>query len=421
MRTESFDCVVVGGGPAGSNTARLLKEYNPELDVALFEKGKEPAANCAGGLGLPFYTHMGIEPPEEVVDTHIREVVLAGPTEELSLEVEDVNLEDIDWVPDDYDYLGWVLDRQAWDNWQLEQAEEEGADVRRRHTVKELNQNGNVTLKVMDREENEEVKVKADNVALANGPNWDLAIQAGFDESDVQPERSHLHMGRQYHMKDPEYFENYGHDTVYVRFDRRYAPQGYVWSFPEGDEYTRWGNGVPLSSEESAPECLDRFLKDNDKYKYTETARENTNAIIPTANPLETAVNRNVALIGDTGHHCDPMHGGGMMFGSRAGKAFAQAVARDDMGLYDQIWKDDFLDTIQHRFVIRDMLYNMSNAEYDRFISSIKDFNVQGVNPDNEIPRMMWHCFKNDAGIFTKSAAKATKSMARQRLSGYLG
>lgn len=416
MGEENIDVAVVGGGPAGSNTARLLKEYDDSLDVVLFERGEEPAANCAGGLGLPFLDHMGIKPPEEVIKSPIREVVMAGPTEQASLHISELDLDSIDWVPEGQDSVGWVLDRQEWDNWQLEQAEEKGVDVRRKHTVTDLNQNGRVELGIKNRQDGKTLVLDADYVALANGPNWELAKKAGFSEDEVEPGKEHLHMGCQYHMKDPDYFDNYGHDVIYLRFDREYAPKGYTWSFPEGKEYTRWGNGIPLSENEKPNECLDKFLRDHGKMQYKDTRRQNTNAIIPTARPLKTAVNGKVGLVGDTGHHCDPLHGGGQMFGARAGKAFAQAVVRDNLALYDEIWQDDFLDTIQHRFIIRDLLYNMSNEEYDRFIKAISDFEVEGIDPDVEIPRMMWHCFKNDRGIFTKSAAEATKSFVRQKL-----
>lgn len=415
MRTERYDVAIVGGGPAGSNAARMINEYTDQ-DVILLERGQEPTANCAGGLGVPFKMHMGIEPPKEVVESPIREVVLASPNEEMSLHMEDVDTSGVDWL-DDFEEMGWVVDRQEWDNWQLDKAQEKGTDVRRRHTVKSISQKTLVELTVHDREENEEIKVKASYVALANGPSWELAIEAGFDEDEVVPPETEKHMGRQFHMKDPDYFSEYGHDTIYLEFNRDYAPEGYVWSFPEGKEYTRWGNGVPLSRDESAPECLEQYLKDNNKWEYAEeSTRENTMAIIPTAEPLTTAVKGDVALVGDTGHHCDPLHGGGMMFGARAGKQFAQAVSNSDLNQYDDLWKGDFLDTLQHRFMIRDLLYNMDNSEYDRFINSIKGFEVNGLNPDEEIPRMMWHCLKQDREIFTKSAAEATKSLVRQKL-----
>jgi len=168
--------------------------------------------------------------------------------------------------------------------------------------------------------------------------------------------------------------------------------------------------------EHNATDKLDEFLKSNDKYENVETARQRTNAMIPTARPLKTAVKRNVALIGDSGHHCDPFHGGGMMFGSRAGKAFGEAIAKDDLQLYDQIWQDDFLDTLQNRFVLKDLVYSMDNGEYDRFVDAVTGFDVTGVNPDVQIPRMMWHILKSDPGIFTKSAADATRGFMKHKI-----
>lgn len=417
MRTERYDVAIVGGGPAGSNAARMIREYS-DKSVILLERAEEPTANCAGGIGIPFKKHMGIEPPEKIIKSPIREVVLASPNNEMSLRLEDVDTSGVDWVDGELDEMGWVLDRQEWDNYQLDLADEAGADVRTQNTVNGIEQsNTTVELQVHDRVENGEYNVTADYVGVANGPSWDLAVQAGFKEAVVVPPKEEQHMGRQFHMKDPEYFENYGWDTIYLEFNRDYAPEGYVWSFPEGKEYTRWGNGVPLSREEDASECMEQYLKDHGKWEYAqEDTRENTMAIIPTAQPLETAVQGNVALLGDVGHHCDPLHGGGMMFGSRAGKQFADAVSKDDIAAYDQQWKDDFLDTLQHRFIIRDLLYNMDNSEYDRFIDSIKGFSVDGLDPDEEIPRLMWHCLKQDKGIFTKSAAEATRSFVSQKI-----
>jgi len=252
---------------------------------------------------------------------------MASPNEEMSLHMDDVDTSGIDWIDGDIDEMGWVLDRKAWDVYQLDKAEESGTDVRTKNTVKSIDQNGNVALTVHDREENVEYQIEADYAGLANGPSWDLAQQAGFNAEKVIPPKEEQHMGVQHHMRDPDYMDNYGWDTIYLEFNRDYAPEGYVWSFPEGKEYTRWGNGVPLSRDENASDCMEQYLKDHNKFQYAEDdTREQTMAIIPTATPLETAVSGKVALIGDTAHHTDALHGGGMMHGCRAAREFARSV-----------------------------------------------------------------------------------------------
>ena len=42
MRTETCDCVVIGGGPAGSTFAAIAKKYAPEARVVLLEKERFP-------------------------------------------------------------------------------------------------------------------------------------------------------------------------------------------------------------------------------------------------------------------------------------------------------------------------------------------------------------------------------------------
>jgi len=39
---ESYDIVIIGGGPAGTTCASLIKKYNPDLSVVIFEKAKFP-------------------------------------------------------------------------------------------------------------------------------------------------------------------------------------------------------------------------------------------------------------------------------------------------------------------------------------------------------------------------------------------
>ncbi|MBX3362332.1 MAG: tryptophan 7-halogenase [Phycisphaeraceae bacterium] len=41
-RVDAYDVVVVGGGPAGTTVASLLRKYNPNLSVLILEKEKFP-------------------------------------------------------------------------------------------------------------------------------------------------------------------------------------------------------------------------------------------------------------------------------------------------------------------------------------------------------------------------------------------
>ncbi|MEK7393761.1 MAG: tryptophan 7-halogenase, partial [Fibrobacterota bacterium] len=42
MSIHSKDCVVIGGGPAGSSFAAIVKKHNPALNVAVLEQARFP-------------------------------------------------------------------------------------------------------------------------------------------------------------------------------------------------------------------------------------------------------------------------------------------------------------------------------------------------------------------------------------------
>lgn len=47
--TLNFDAVIIGAGPAGLSTAIRLKQKNPELEIAVFEKGSQVGAHILSG------------------------------------------------------------------------------------------------------------------------------------------------------------------------------------------------------------------------------------------------------------------------------------------------------------------------------------------------------------------------------------
>jgi len=57
MAGDHCDVAVVGGGPAGSTVATLLKKYNPDLRVVVIEKERFPRDHI-GESQLPFIGHI---------------------------------------------------------------------------------------------------------------------------------------------------------------------------------------------------------------------------------------------------------------------------------------------------------------------------------------------------------------------------
>lgn len=47
MKVETRDCVVIGGGPAGSTFAAIVAKYAPDLSVTVLERAHHPAITSA--------------------------------------------------------------------------------------------------------------------------------------------------------------------------------------------------------------------------------------------------------------------------------------------------------------------------------------------------------------------------------------
>ena len=67
-----YDVIIVGAGPAGSNTAISYKNMNPELEVAIFDKSMKPVTvtavlteNYPTPAGRPFNSRMDCTTTQE--------------------------------------------------------------------------------------------------------------------------------------------------------------------------------------------------------------------------------------------------------------------------------------------------------------------------------------------------------------------
>ena len=56
-QTPDFDVAIIGGGPAGTTVASLLRKYNPDLSVLILEKEKFPREHV-GESQLPLVSHI---------------------------------------------------------------------------------------------------------------------------------------------------------------------------------------------------------------------------------------------------------------------------------------------------------------------------------------------------------------------------
>ncbi len=180
---ESFDCAIVGAGPAGISAACILAGAG--LKTIVIERGEYPGAkNVSGGVlyghdlaqVLPDYLERGCPIERNIIESRICYLSKeSGYT---------VGYRDAIFASE-RKHNSFTVVRAKFDRWYAEQARKQGALIVPATVVTDLlrNEKGGVNGVVTSREDGE---VRAKVTILADGVNSPLAVRTGF-RAELKP------------------------------------------------------------------------------------------------------------------------------------------------------------------------------------------------------------------------------------------
>ena len=217
---ETWDLVVVGGGPAGSAAALRARQLRPEATVLLLDRADFPRDKaCGDGIaahGRDELAALGV--PDLIADyrpTRVLSVISPGGASVSATAAR----------------YNQVVPRKVFDARLVEAARQRGVEVRR-HRVRELTQAGGVV--VLDGE------IRARVVVAADGANSTIRRLLG-----IRPTREkHTAIAVRGYADVPESLER---DTgaQFIAMQKAGWP-AYAWSFPIGDGTANVGFGMLL-------------------------------------------------------------------------------------------------------------------------------------------------------------------------------
>ena len=271
----------------------------------------------------------------------------------------------------DFGEAGYVLERRIFDYELAKTASNAGAEILTRAYVNGLLfEDGKVSgVKYEFRGEQKELKAKvviaADGVESRVGRWAGLKTHIDFRDMECCAQITAANIN-----VDP--------NTLYFYFGEEYAPGGYFWVFPKGNNTANIGLGVSgmVGKKRSALSFLNNFMEKNypDAPILTSIAGG-----VPSAITLDKISAPGIMLVGDAARQVNPLSGGGiasgMIGGSIAGRIAAEAVKQNKLEhilTYDKAWHDRLGKRHETFNRLKNGIYNFSD---DKFNKIAKSFN----------------------------------------------
>jgi len=303
---KTYDMVIIGGGPAGTTAAMTAAELG--LDVLVVERDADIGipVRCAEGVDHKGLTQF-FEPDPHWIAAEISGYSLIAP-------------DGRNVAMNNEGETGYILDRIVFDRMIAEKAARRGAKILTGVEAEAMSafENGVRIVSLKQNGENRDVAARV--VLAADGVESRAARWAGLDtvcplgdmETCAQATLAGIDID---------------HHRFHLQFTREFAPGGYAWVFPKGEQVANVGLGIAGT-----------FAKDRSPSSYL-------NAYIERFFPGASVVSRTVGgvqcsggvkklyadallVAGDAGHMANPMTGGGIINGMIAGKLAAE-IAND--------------------------------------------------------------------------------------------
>ncbi len=292
----SYDVIVAGAGPAGSTIAKTVAASG--FRVLVLEKNASCRSPCAGYISRT----INFELPENcIIQSKITTMRTYFP----------------DMAFHDFELNGFVVDRPSFDTALAKKAEESGAKIKWKSPLIDIN-SGEVRFRGG--------KAHGKIIVGADGVFSKTALLLGIGGQKIA-------VCAQYHIKGIRTLPQ----TCEIFFDNNYAPGGYVWIYPTGEDSAKVGLGQ-TSGRGSPRQYLDAFI--NESHAAAQLAgkkKEYITGALPIGGLREKLVFDNVLLVGDSAGMADPITGAGinsaMLAGEIAGETIINALENDDIAM----------------------------------------------------------------------------------------
>ena len=348
QQSENHDVVILGGGPAGSTCAALLRKYRPQLSVFVAEKAVFPRDHV-GESQLPgcaqICAEMGCWEKVEAAGFPVK--IGASYTWGKTDEVWDFNFIPPAMFPQEEErparfdgarrFTAFQVDRAKYDKILLDHAEEIGAAVVQGCGAAEIHADGDrITGVTLDDGRRVEGRYYVD----ASGAAAVIRKAMGVATKAPDELRNVAVWG---YWRNAEWAENIGVGGTRVQV--RSLPYGWIWFIPVGPDRTSIGLIVHADYYKQAglskEDLYHKAVREQPLVEELIRSAEFEGEVSATRDwsfNAERLVGDNWFLIGESAGFADPILAAGMLNGQRSAQDCAATINELEIGELDRDW-----------------------------------------------------------------------------------
>ncbi len=370
---DRYDVVVVGGGPSGSLTARYAAAGGAR--TLMIEKRQEIGSpvRCGEGIARHFLDECRIPFDRKWVAQEVHGAKVISPNGSAFK------------IDERYagNEVGLVLERDAFDKALAKDAAKAGAEIWvKTSAVGLLRDDGKVTG-VRVKRLNEEFDLPAGCVVGADGFESQVGRWAGIK---TLLKMADITGTLQYRLTNIEPDPDFPHYCEFY-LGNEVAPAGYVWVFPKDESTANVGIGIGLDRLKNKMDIkgyLDRWIAKDPRMKRAQFLDMVTGGVSPSP-PISEAVRDGVALVGDAARMIDPVTGGGIGNGCRAGRMLGETLAacaqagdysKAALQAYEKRWRGELEEQLWRNWMAKNKLCTLSDDTFNKIIETLATANL---------------------------------------------
>ncbi len=321
INSKQYDVIIVGAGPAGSNTAISYKNLNPDLNIAIFDKSQFPRdKSCGDAIGPGVINALKRFGNEHILngEPEVVSTTLFGP--------KNIGIQNyIPEVKNKEDSVVYVIPRLDLDNRIFDLAKSLDVDSYEEYRYLGFDRTKDKKIAVTFKNSDGEEETYLTKILVgADGANSRVRKNLNLNQTTD----GHKAIAIRAYIDSPNYLEIFKERSLMFEINVS-ALRGYAWAFPSKDTLINIGIGMPLSLFKKENKNINEMLNDfvetlESRGVIVDNIRMEKSYMLPFASSRPKLAHDQVALVGDAGSMINPMSGEGIFYGMESGFLLAE-------------------------------------------------------------------------------------------------